>query len=185
MTDKTTPDSIVRLADLPARKPFRFDLRPTTETLTEMAQALDLVELRKLTFQGTLAARGKSAWALEATLGATAVQSCVVTLAPVTTRVDITVRRLFTDAYEDTVTEEETEMPEDETIEPLTPEIDLLGVAGESLALALPDYPRAPDAALEKATFAAPDVTPMSDDDVKPFAGLADLKAKLENPDAE
>ncbi|MFK7937907.1 MAG: DUF177 domain-containing protein [Roseovarius sp.] len=185
MTEDTAPDSIIRLADLPARKPFRFDLSPDAQTRAAMAKALDVLDVRKLTFKGSLSARGKSAWVLEGALGATAVQSCVVTLAPVTTRIDISVRRLFTDAFEDTVTEEDTEMPEDDTIEPLTPEIDLLNVARESLGLALPDYPRAADAALEKATFAAPDVTPLSDDDIKPFAGLADLKAKLEKPDEE
>lgn len=185
MTDDTPSHSTIRVAELPARKPYRFDLRPDAEALSDIAKALDLVDLRKLTLKGKLEPRGKSAWALDAVLGATAVQSCVVTLAPVTTRIDIPVRRLFTDKFEDTVTEDETEMPEDDTIEPLMPEIDLLVVASESLGLALPDYPRAEDAELEKSTFAAPDVTPMTDDDIKPFAGLADLKAKLENPDAE
>jgi len=50
----------------------------------------------------------------------------------------------------------------------------------EALALALPDYPRAEGAALDKSTFAAPGTAPLQDADLKPFAGLAALKSKLE-----
>ena len=185
MNDTPAQQPRVRVADLSARKPYRFRIRPDAATLAEIAQALDLLDLRKLSFDGTLTAKGKAAWRLQAELGATVVQACVLTLAPVTTRIDSPVIRLFTEDYDDTITGDDVEMPEDDTIEPLTAEIDLLAIATESLGLALPDYPRAEGAELEKSTFAAPDVTPMSDDDVKPFAGLADLKAKLENPDQE
>ncbi len=185
MTDAQKQDSAVLVADLPARKAYRFDLRPAADVQGEIAQSLDLVELRKLRFQGTLAAKGRSAWVLEGSLGATAVQSCVVTLAPVVSRIDVPVRRLFTADYREPTESDEIEMPEDDTVEPLGDRIDLLAVATESLGLALPDYPRAEDAALENAVFAAPDLTPMTDNDVKPFAGLANLKAKLENPDTE
>jgi hypothetical protein len=49
----------------------------------------------------------------------------------------------------------------------------------EALALALPDYPRAPDAELEAGQFAAPGVAPMTDDEAKPLAGLAALRDRL------
>ena len=71
-------------------------------------------------------------------------------------------------------------MPEDDTAEPLPEVIDLTEVTREALALALPLYPRAPGAELGEAVFAAPGTAPIRDEDLKPFAGLAALKAKLE-----
>ena len=49
-----------------------------------------------------------------------------------------------------------------------------------ALALALPLYPRAPGAELGQAVFAEPGTAPLKDEDLRPFAGLAGLKAKLE-----
>jgi hypothetical protein len=40
-------------------------------------------------------------------------------------------------------------MPEDDTTEALPERLDLSAVMAEALALALPDYPRAPDAEME------------------------------------
>ena len=50
----------------------------------------------------------------------------------------------------------------------------------EALALALPDYPRAPDATLENAQVTEPGIAPMSDEDARPFAALAGLRDKLQ-----
>jgi hypothetical protein len=44
--------------------------------------------VRKLRFIGTLEPEGAQDWRLTADLGATVVQPCVVTLAPVTTRLE-------------------------------------------------------------------------------------------------
>ena len=56
------------------------------------------------------------------------------------------------------------------------------GFAGTlgALALALPLYPRAEGADLAQAQFAGPGVTPMTDEDARPFAGLKDLRDKLD-----
>lgn len=184
----SNPDGLetrLTVAELPARKPYRFDLRPDESVLRELIEALELIDLRKLRFQGTLEAQGRDAWRLSAELGATAVQACVVTLEPVTTRIDTPVNRLFLRDYQIPELEGEVEMPEDDTTEPLGNVIDLMAVIRESLALALPDYPRAEGAELEESAFAAPGVTPLSDEDVKPFASLADLKEKLDKRDKE
>lgn len=183
MSDNPTGQTLLRVADLPPRKPYRFDLRPAPDVLESIADELGLSDLRKLRFSGTLRPDGRKDWRLDATLGATVVQPCVVSLQPVTTRIDGPVERLFTHDWANEVAAEEMEMPEDDTTEPLGSEIDLEMILTEALALALPDYPRAGDAHLDQVDFAAPGVTPMSDEDVKPFAGLADLKNKLAKPE--
>ena len=53
-----------------------------------LAEELGLLDLRKLRLSGRITPDGDSGWRLDATLGATVVQPCVVTLQPVTTRID-------------------------------------------------------------------------------------------------
>ena len=178
------PSQILRLADLPNRRPTGFALTPGGDELAAVAEALELRDIRKLRFEGEIAPQGRSDWALTAQLGATVVQDCVITLAPVTTRIDEEVRRIYAaDLPEpDGV---EIEMPEDDTIEPLPATIDLGDVMLEALSLALPAFPRAEGAELEQSQFAAPGQKPMTDEDAKPFAGLAALRDSLENKGEE
>lgn len=170
----------LRVADLSQTSQNSFALRPGKEALAEIAAALDLSALRKLSFEGQIKPMGASDWVLEARLGATVVQPCVVTLDPVTTRIDTDVRRQFVAGYEEPE-EPEAEMPEDDSIEALGTWIDPGLVMQEALALAVPDYPRKEDAALGQLVYTKPGEAPMTDEDARPFAGLADLKAKLEN----
>jgi len=170
----------LRIADLPTNRSTAFDLRPQPDTVEALRAELGLDALRKLTFTGEVAPEGAAGWVLKGHLGATVVQPCVVTLRPVTTRIEEDVRRAFRpDAGPRDDAPEEMEMPEDDTVEPLSDRIDPFTVMAEALALALPLYPRADDAALEDAQFSGPGVAPMTDDDVKPFAGLKALKDKL------
>lgn len=180
------PDThIMALARLTRRKPTAFTLTPDAQACTALAEQMDIVAVRKLRFTGILTPEGKRDWRLDATLGATVVQPCVVTLAPVTTRIETTLTRRYLDNMPDlaSLPEDELEMPEDDTVEPLHERLDLGEVMAEALALALPDYPRADEANLGEAVFAAPGVTPMSDLDAKPLAGLAALRDKLSKDD--
>ncbi len=176
------PQSQLRLADLATGRPTPFELTPTPEERKAIAQALDIVGIRKLRFAGTLTPQGKRDWTLQATLGATVVQDCVVTLAPVTTRIDEPLTRVYL-AEMPEIDAAEVEMPEDDTVEALPETLDLAAVMIEALSLALPAYPRSADADLGAAAFAPPGVSPLSDDDAKPFAGLGALRESLEKKD--
>lgn len=167
-----------RVADLSQNGPTRFDLRPEAQALTDLAVDLGLLGLRKLSFAGQIEAQGRRDWLLTAKLGATVVQACVVTQDPVTTRIDLPVRRLYLKDMEQPQGDE-VEMPEDDEAEPLPGHIDPAAVMHEALALALPLYPRKEDAALDQADFAAPGTRAMTDADTRPFAGLAALREAL------
>jgi len=169
----------IRLAELPTNRPTLFDLAPEAGEMGDLADALELLALRKLRFSGQLSPRGRADWLLEAELGATVVQPCVATLDPVTTRIDEPVRRLYLEHYSEPE-EGEAEMPEDDEAEPLPAVLDLAEVMREALALALPPFPRAEGVDLGEQVFTEPGVEPLRDKDVKPFAGLADLKKKME-----
>ena len=176
------PQSQLRLADLATGRPTAFDLKPSAAERKAIAQALGIAGVKKLTFTGALAPQGRSDWTLEAKLGATVVQDCVLTLDPVTTRIDEPVaRRYMADIPE--IEASEIEMALDEAIDPLPVTLDVAQVMIEALSLALPTYPRAPGAELGTVAITTPGQTPMSDDDAKPFAGLGALRESLENKD--
>jgi uncharacterized metal-binding protein YceD (DUF177 family) len=168
-----------RVTDLPPNRPVAFDLRPAPRDNAALAAELGLSGLRKLSFKGRLRAEGSRDWRLDGHLGATVTQPCVVTLSPVTTRLEEPVTRRFLAHMPEPDDAEEVEMPEDETIEPLGAVIDLEAVIAEALALALPLYPRAEGAELDEMVVTEPGAAPLRDEDVKPFAGLAGLRDAL------
>lgn len=187
MSQPSESDTALRVADLPQSRVTAFDLRPDAAALRVIADELGLLGLRKLSFKGTIRAEGRADWLLQGTLGATVIQACVVTLEPVTTRLDVPVRRLYLADPAPLLPEgEEIEMPDDDTAEPLGATIDPHAVMIEALALAVPDWPRAEGAELGSLTVTEPGKTAITDEALKPFAGLAGLRDKLGNsPEGE
>ena len=176
------PTSPLRLADLASRKATAFELMPNAGERAAIAQSLGIIGIKKLTFKGEITPVGRIDWELRAKLGVTVVQACVVTLDPVTTRVDEPVTRIYTANFEEP-DENEVEMLVDENVEPLPASVDLAEVMIEAVALALPPYPRSEGADLSDAVFTEGGKAPMTDEDAKPFAGLGDLRKTLENKD--
>jgi len=170
----------LRVADLPSRKPTRFHLRPEAEARAAIARDLDLSALRKLDFAGELIPAGRRDWRLEAVLGATVVQPCVVTAEPVVTRIETPVTRRFLHDLP-LPTDSEAEMPDDDTLEQLGAVIDPGAVMCEALALALPDYPRKEGAELPQTDFPPEGAAPLDDSRPNPFAVLAALKKKSDD----
>jgi uncharacterized metal-binding protein YceD (DUF177 family) len=162
------------LRDLEA---FAFDITPTPGEAEALARLLGAQAVRKLRFSGRLTPLAGGGWALDARLGATVVQTCVVSLDPVTSRIDQAVRRRFLSDAAARTAELVVDPDEDDEIEPLGDRIDFGLVAIEALALALPAYPRAPGVSLGPATAcgSADEAEP------RPFAALAALRGKLDD----
>lgn len=171
---------VIEVARLKGPGGLAFDLAPTEGEAAALARLYAAQGVRKLRFEGRLMPT-PGGWELAGRLGATVIQTCVVTLEPVTTRLDIEVRRLFRHAAAPDPVEVVVAPFEDDEIEPLGERIDLGLVAIEAIALALPPYPRAEGATLEKASFADPGAPPMEDEAVRPFGALAALRDKLAN----
>jgi len=172
----------MRLSELTTGRATPFSLLPNAPERKAIADALGIVAIKKLKFEGTLTPQGRSDWTLQAKLGATVVQDCVVTLDPVTTRIDEEIARAYMAEIPE-IDAAELEMSQDDAIDPLPETLDLAQVMIEALSLALPSYPRSAGADLGKIAVTAPGIAPMSDDDAKPFAGLGDLRKALENKD--
>ena len=124
MTDPTPWSHILRLSDLGGRRDSVFDLSPDAPTRQSLAADLDISGIKKLRFQGSLSPINQRDWQLTATIGATVVQPCVVTLALVSTRIDATITRQYLAEFEHPTTTGEIEMPEDDTAEPLPVSLD-------------------------------------------------------------
>lgn len=174
----------IKVSDLSHATPHAFQIRPDAQTLAALSEMLGLDGLRKVLFSGRIAAHGDADWELTGRLGATVVQPCVVTLAPVTTRIETDVRRLFVADYADPEGEE-VESPEDDEIEPLGRDIDPGAILAEALSLALPQYPRADGVETVGYNVTEPGKTALTDDDLKPFAGLAALRAQMGDENEE
>lgn len=184
MQDEMRKSAKWRVGGLSPATSHPFDLRPDPAACADIARELGLRGLRKLRLAGSLAPDGREDWRLDARLGATVTQDCVVTLAPVTTRIEEDITRRFLHDWPPAAEQgDEVEMPEDDTIDPLGAEIDLWAVMIEALALALPPYPRAADAEPEHATVAPPGAAPVDADRPNPFAVLEALRGKLDQGD--
>lgn len=174
------PRETIRLTGRAGRQESEISLHPEAKEREALAGALGIRGIRKLRFEGRLVPEGSSDWRLEAKLGATVIQDCVVTLEPVTTRIDEQVTRRYLSRMEDPEGGTEVEIPDDDTIEPLPATLDVVQVMMEALALALPAFPRAEGVEAVEETYADPGAEPITEEKTKPFAGLRD---KLEGKD--
>lgn len=158
-----------------------FDISPHPDEIPEIARFMGLEALNALRFRGELVPVDKDGWRIDARLEAEIVQGCVVTLAPVTNRIDAPVTRSY-------VPEEEFALPAEIDINPEAEDdpdpygraIDPGALAMESLALLLDPYPHAPDAARGAFQATPPGAEPLPDGGPRPFAGLAVLKEKFD-----
>lgn len=172
-------DTILATRDI--TRPTGFSLSPDAAARAALADDLGIMAIRKLTFSGDIAPDRGGDPRLDARLGATVVQPCVVTLDPVTTRLEEDVVRTYLAEMPPLPEGDEVEMPEDDTAEPLPREIDLAQVMAEALALALPAFPRAEGVDPVEVSVTEPGKTAMTDDDAKPFAGLKALRDSMKD----
>lgn len=172
---------LLALAKLRPGEPYSFTETADVEEMRAAAKRLDALSIRKLRFEGKLSPVGKRDWRLQGIVGATVSQACVVTLEPVTTRIDADISRIYSASAAPVPDGAELGPDDDIEIEPLPDEIDLGDIALEALALALPDYPRADAATLPDEATSPDDPGPEAREN--PFAALAALKDKMGKTD--
>lgn len=154
-------------------------LLPDAATRERIRAFLGLERLETLSFKGHVVASGEAGWMVSGRLTAQLAQTCIVTLEPVAEDIDEEISRLYLPEGQISHDEEVMLGPDDDLPDPFSDTLDLGALVVESLALAIDPYPRARGAKLEQNLFAAPGVTPMTDEDARPFAALAALKHKI------
>lgn len=176
MTDRLTLPFLVR--SLSPKKPTRFDLQAKPAEKPAIAADLGISAVLWFSFKGAFHPVGRRDLRLEAVLEAEVEQPCGITLVPVRSMIRENISRLYLAEWQ-APTATEVEIVGDDDAEPLPDMIDVANVAIEALSLALPPYPRAPGAELGAVVHAEPGTAPLTDDAIRPFAGLAALRDKL------
>lgn len=172
---------VIRLAGRDRNGIVDIALAPDTPVNEALAELLGLDGLTRLRFRGRLAPMGETGWRLTGSLTARLRQTCVVTLEPVVTPVDLPVMRDYLPAREvarlDPIVLDAEDADEPD---PFEDEIDVAAALVETLALAIDPYPRAEGAALTGNTVAPPGSEPLDDAAVSPFAALGALRQRLD-----
>jgi uncharacterized metal-binding protein YceD (DUF177 family) len=143
-----------------------------------LATRFGVTAVQALGFRAEAAPWGPGGVRLRGVAEAALTQTCVVTLEPVAATLAEPFERFFAPA--DRLAQAQALLgPDlDEAPEALGGAVDIGEIAAETVALAIDPYPRAPGAAFEGARSAPPGVAPLSDEQARPFAGLAALKAR-------
>lgn len=152
----------------------KFDESADEAERAALATLFDAQSVDKFRFAGTIEATAGEELVLNARVQATVIQSCVVSLQPVVTRIDERVRRLYDPERDPEQVDFAAE--EDEEVEAMPRTLDLGLVATEAVALALPAYPRADGAEVAPAED---DADEQAGETRKPFAALAALREKM------
>jgi uncharacterized metal-binding protein YceD (DUF177 family) len=164
---------MLRLDDARNRTARQFTYAPDHAESERLKADFGLLGLKKAEMSVSLEPKGRSDWTLTGRIGATVVQACVVTLKPVTSRIDAHVERIWLAELPEPKGGDEVEMPEDDRVEQRPAVLDLPALFAEALALELPEWPRAEGAELPEAVI-EPDARP------NPFAALAELKTRMD-----
>ena len=177
---KKITNNVIELRHLVENRKVNFEFDFTQKLATLIKLQLNILDVQKVKFLGSLAPLGKGDWCLTGSIGASIEQRCSVTLDPVFTRVDSKVLRNFRGAANAGLTNpnyDETTI--DDADEIFYKTIDLANIFYEELSLLLPDYPKKENIKHLKAEYGPPGVPPITDKTSKPFSVLSDLKDRL------
>ncbi|MEO0342266.1 MAG: DUF177 domain-containing protein [Pseudomonadota bacterium] len=169
----------IKPADIRFKDGIAFEAALTADEIADLIDKLGVRALSKLRFQGEFLPHSDGSILLRGQLGASVGQNCIITLQPMTTRIDTKFERQFVALSKHDDPEAEIELLDDDPEDILPNRFVLFDILTEALALEIPEYPRASGAALEDAQFTEPGKKPMTDEDARPFASLSALRDKL------
>ena len=176
-------DSLVRFSELNQSKPFEFHFMLSNQKVSDLIKRLDLLDLKKVSLFGILSPININEWTLKAELRATAKQKCVISFNPVQTIVHEKINRTFSSSVlkNNLAVDDDGASPVvfDDTLHEFNDEIDLADIIFEELTLTLPLYPKLEGAELGSYSVTEPGVKPLTEENLKPFAQLSELRDKL------
>ncbi len=178
-------DSLMRFSELNQSKPLDFNLILSNQKVEDLVKRLDLLSINQVSLAGILSPLSIDKWSLTAELRATVKQKCVISFKPVKTIVCEPVNRTFyPSALQNTFEADDdgtSSVIFDDTLQELTDYIDLAEIIFEELTLTLPLYPKIEGAELGSYCVTEPGAKPLTEENIRPFAQLSELKNKLSN----
>lgn len=166
--------SKIDITTLIAENNIEFNIIFDQNDLLLIAATLDLESIKKATMRGKIS-RYNEEWVLQAMVGATISQKSVISLKPVTTRIDEKITRRLVRGPDLTIQENELELNDDDFIDK---ELFLGNIFFECLALALPTYPKETNEVFDSNSLAQKVGKIPSTEETSPFAILSALKKK-------
>lgn len=118
-----------------------FAFYPDQITKLDLVKDLGIVSLNKFRFNGYLESSGKFDWVLTCFLKCRIVHECRLTLKPFPMSFNTRISRKFVSNPKLLSPQEDNSIPEDETLELLTPSFALYDLVRETLFLELPEFP--------------------------------------------
>jgi len=168
------------------REPEAYSAKASPAECEALMRRFDLVGLKDFSVEAEVS-KWRNGVRVTGRVMADVVQRCIVTLDPVPDEIDEKFDRGFLperDIVGDAKPGQEIEIEDDSELgdlpDVLGETLDLGELASEALSLALNPYPRSDDEEPLNLQAAPPGETPISDNDVKPFASLAAYREKLE-----
>lgn len=172
------------LLTLRKRKTVEVHDDASADARAALAAEMDLVDIPSLRVEAKITPVGREQWRIAGTVRARVVQSCVVTLNPVSAIVEEAFDRRFTENEDAVGSDIDFDPTADDPPELVDTSVDVGIVAAEALALGLDPYPRAAGVTFDGAQATPEGVAPIRDADLKPFAGLAALKKAMDSGDS-
>ena len=167
--------SRIDLSKLNAEKTIKFEMVFSREDLLQIANDLDLESIKKTKMLGEFTRIDNDKWTLRAVMGATILQKSVLSLKPVTTRIDEKITRRIVNGPDLSIQKSELELNDDDFIDK---ELCLGNIFFECLALALPTYPKETNEVFDSISLAQKVGEIPSNEETSPFAILSALKKK-------
>jgi uncharacterized metal-binding protein YceD (DUF177 family) len=167
--------SKINITTLIAENNIEFNIIFDQNDLLLIAATLDLESIKKATMRGKISRYNNEEWVLQAMVGATISQKSVISLKPVTTRIDEKITRRLVKGPDLTIQENELELNDDDFIDK---ELFLGNIFFECLALALPTYPKEANELFDSISSAQKVGEIPSNEETSPFAILSVLKKK-------
>ncbi len=128
---------------LDTRCPSCFVLAPDKASRLWIAEDLDVLDVLYLRFSGQIATVDQThEWRLAARLSSRVVQRCILSLEPVRCIIETQVERRYLGGQAAVLPGTDGCIPDDLSVEPLPPIIDLYEIVRETLILEMPEYPR-------------------------------------------
>ena len=171
-------DSKIDMSVLETKNRIKFELFFSKKDTLELKKFLNLKSLKKLSMAGTIKATLFNQWDLKAKIGATIVQESVLSLKPVTSRIDKTIKRTIIKGRDEMVETNELYLNDSDFVEN---EIDIGAIFSESLALEIPTFPKKENEVFKSKTFAGEGIVPLTEEKLSPFSVLAKLQENNPN----
>lgn len=167
---------IVSLGDV-GEDGLRLELRATGDECAALARRFGLAAIAALSASGRLTRAGGGGMRLVVSLNAELTQTCVVTLEPLTSRIEEDVDILFEPDLADPASPDVGFDPTADREPLMGDSLDVGEIIAEELALSLDPYPRKPGVAVEIGP-GGPDARGEGAPRDRPFEALAALKRK-------